>query len=111
VAKVTYLSRVREKKVLRGGPKPLRRRRWRTGTWVGFVALGLMRASALAMATGPQLIRCNIKGNISYRTGEHIYHSPQQLYYYLTQIDPARGERWFCSENEARQAGWRKARI
>lgn len=53
---------------------------------------------------------CNIKGNISYNTGEAIYHVPGQEYYDATVISASKGERWFCSEAEARQAGWRKAR-
>lgn len=53
---------------------------------------------------------CNIKGNISITTGERIYHVPGQRYYSATRISPKYGERWFCSEAEARQAGWRKAR-
>jgi hypothetical protein len=54
---------------------------------------------------------CNIKGNISQTTGEHIYHVPGQRYYDATVIDPAAGERWFCSEQEAIQAGWRKSKV
>lgn len=53
---------------------------------------------------------CNIKGNISINTGEHIYHVPGQEHYWETKISPQYGERWFCSEDEARAAGWRKAR-
>lgn len=51
---------------------------------------------------------CRIKGNIS----EHgrIYHVPGGKYYARTRIDEARGERWFCSEAEARAAGWRRSR-
>lgn len=52
---------------------------------------------------------CNIKGNISFNSGEKIYHLPGQAYYYDTTIDPAYGERWFCSEAEAQSNGWRKA--
>ena len=52
---------------------------------------------------------CNIKGNISYNTGEKIYHVPGQEYYDETVISPEYGERWFCSEEEARAAGWRRA--
>lgn len=52
---------------------------------------------------------CNIKGNISAK-GERIYHVPGQKYYSQTKISEGKGERWFCSEAEARQAGWRKAR-
>ncbi|MEO1788306.1 MAG: thermonuclease family protein [Pseudomonadota bacterium] len=51
---------------------------------------------------------CAIKGNIS--SGGHIYHMPGQEHYARTQINTARGERWFCSEAEARAAGWRRAR-
>ena len=52
---------------------------------------------------------CNIKGNISYNKGERIYHIPGQLDYNSTKISSRRGERWFCSEQEARSNGWRKA--
>jgi micrococcal nuclease len=51
---------------------------------------------------------CRIKGNIS-RSGARIYHVPGGQSYPRTQIDESRGERWFCSEEEARAAGWRKA--
>jgi hypothetical protein len=53
---------------------------------------------------------CDIKGNISLNSGERIYHVPGQEYYDVTKISPQHGERWFCSETEARQAGWRRAR-
>ena len=53
---------------------------------------------------------CSIKGNISVDTGERIYHAPGQKFYDETIIRPEFGKRWFCSEAEARQAGWRKAR-
>jgi hypothetical protein len=51
-----------------------------------------------------------IKGNVSYETGERIYHVPGQEYYDETVINPNYGERWFCTEQEAVEAGWRKAR-
>lgn len=51
---------------------------------------------------------CDIKGNIS-TSGEKIYHLPDCGSYAKTQIDEDRGERWFCSEQEAQEAGWRKA--
>jgi hypothetical protein len=53
---------------------------------------------------------CEVKGNISLRTGERIYHLPGQQYYDKTVIDPADGERWFCTEAEARANGWRKSK-
>jgi endonuclease YncB( thermonuclease family) len=51
---------------------------------------------------------CVIKGNIS--GSGRIYHMPGQENYADTQINAARGERWFCSEAEAQAAGWRRAR-
>ncbi|MCR9108658.1 thermonuclease family protein [Marivita sp. XM-24bin2] len=53
---------------------------------------------------------CKIKGNISLNSGERIYHVPGQEHYGKTRISVSKGERWFCSEAEARAAGWRKAR-
>lgn len=52
---------------------------------------------------------CNIKGNISINSGAHIYHVPGQQDYSSTRISSKYGERWFCSEDEAQAAGWRKA--
>lgn len=52
---------------------------------------------------------CEIKGNIS-RSGERIYHIPGQRDYAKTMINERDGERWFCSEEEARAAGWRRAK-
>ena len=52
---------------------------------------------------------CNIKGNIS-SNGNRIYHLPGTYWYSRTRINEAKGERWFCSEREARTAGWRAPR-
>ncbi len=52
---------------------------------------------------------CRIKGNIS-QSGDRIYHLPDSRSYAATRISEARGERWFCSEEEARTAGWRAPR-
>jgi endonuclease YncB( thermonuclease family) len=52
---------------------------------------------------------CAIKGNIS-RSGERIYHVPGQQHYERTRVDESSGERWFCSEEEAQAAGWRRAK-
>ncbi|MGN6142414.1 MAG: sunset domain-containing protein [Mesorhizobium sp.] len=67
----------------------------------------LQAASPAAKLLG---IGCDIKGNISINTGARIYHVPGQKFYDETVISPRYGERWFCSEAEARSAGWRKAR-
>ena len=61
--------------------------------------------------TGFRKVRgeCVIKGNIN-RSGRKIYHIPGGHYYNRTKISTARGERWFCSEAQARKAGWSKAK-
>ncbi|MEP0940969.1 MAG: thermonuclease family protein [Rhizobiaceae bacterium] len=48
---------------------------------------------------------CPIKGNIS-RNGR-IYHAPWSPWYSRTKISVNKGERWFCDEAEALEAGWR----
>ena len=53
---------------------------------------------------------CIIKGNIN-SSGEKIYHLPGQRYYDQTKIEESKGERWFCSEQEAQEAGWRKSKV
>ncbi len=52
---------------------------------------------------------CTIKGNIS-RNGERIYHLRGMQDYDKVRIVDRNGERWFCTEDEARAAGWRRAR-
>jgi endonuclease YncB( thermonuclease family) len=52
---------------------------------------------------------CKIKGNISSK-GKKIYHAPGQADYERTGINPTKGERWFCSDKDAKQAGWRRAK-
>lgn len=52
---------------------------------------------------------CRIKGNMSFTTGERLYHVPGGKWYDETRIDTSGGERWFCSEEEARAAGWRRS--
>ena len=55
-----------------------------------------------------ELTGCSIKGNISI-DGEKIYHLPGMRDYNKTIINPDKGERWFCTEDEARANGWRRA--
>ena len=52
---------------------------------------------------------CDIKGNISISSGEKIYHVPGGTFYDETVIRPEYGERWFCTEQEAINNGWRKS--
>lgn len=65
----------------------------------------------LPLSSSPSVVssNCLIKGNIS-STGEKIYHLPGCGSYEKTAIDESRGEQWFCGEDEAVKAGWRKAK-
>lgn len=71
-------------------------------------AAGVMAAGLASPALGQQ--ECNIKGNVNTQ-GERIYHVPGQRYYNDTRISRSHGERWFCSEEEARAAGWRRSKV
>lgn len=51
---------------------------------------------------------CAIKGNINSK-GDRIFHMPGQRDYQRTKISEGKGERWFCSTEEAMTAGWRPA--
>lgn len=94
-------------------------RREKLGIWAGTVmAPWEWRASQRQSSWPARQMRpgetgapgnCRIKGNISSK-GHRIYHVPGQEDYARTRINEARGERWFCSEGEARSAGWRRAR-
>ncbi|MFL2542677.1 MAG: thermonuclease family protein [Candidatus Latescibacterota bacterium] len=61
------------------------------------------------MTSGSAGASCQIKGNIN-RKGERIYHVPGGRDYETTKIDRTKEERWFCSEDEAQGAGWRRPR-
>ena len=80
------------------------------GIWAGaFVVPWEWRRGKRLLATNdnsPGI--CRIKGNIS-RNGR-IYHVPGGKYFRRTQIHTSKGERWFCSEAEAREAGWRRSK-
>lgn len=54
----------------------------------------------------PLPTECAIKGNVS-RSGR-IYHMPGSRDYDKVVINRDKGERYFCSEKEARACGWRK---
>jgi micrococcal nuclease len=60
------------------------------------------------MASSSNSEACTIKGNIS-STKEKIYHVIGCGSYAKTTIDESKGEKWFCSEQDALNAGWRKA--
>lgn len=91
----------------------------RLGMWAGTFQPPWEWRAGLRQATQPVRISplvgsgssgdCRIKGNIA-SDGERIYHMPGQQHYARTKISEGKGERWFCSEAEARAAGWRPAR-
>lgn len=83
-------------------------RTMRLGIWQGDASPAwVYRERAWAAADDAAPGGCAIKGNIS-RVG-HIYHLPWSPWYGKVKVDAAKGERWFCSEEEAQAAGWRPA--
>ncbi|MCC6007684.1 MAG: thermonuclease family protein [Rhodobacteraceae bacterium] len=66
------------------------------------------RRARHAAASHPPDPDCTIKGNISERG--RIYHVPGSPSYDRTSVNEARGQRWFCSVEEAEAAGWRAPR-
>lgn len=74
------------------------------------MAASLAYGAGQPSGAGASSANCVIKGNIN-GSGEHIYHMPGQAYYDKTVISSGKGERWFCSEADARAAGWRKAKV
>lgn len=78
------------------------------GLWAGtFRRPSHVRAERRQAAPPTAPVGCAIKGNIS--DNGRIYHAPWSDWYDRTRIDTTRGERWFCSEEEAIAAGWRAA--
>ncbi|KGN28859.1 hypothetical protein N798_16865, partial [Knoellia flava TL1] len=78
------------------------------GVWSAACSAPVVAAPAVP-GTTTKPSSCVIKGNIS-SSGEKIYHVPGGGSYDATVITASKGERWFCTEDEARAAGWRKAR-
>ncbi len=78
------------------------------GIWQGEAEPAwIYRENRWKVAEGDAPKGCAIKGNIT-ENGQ-IYHMPWSPWYGRVKIDPQRGERWFCSEAEAQNAGWRSA--
>ena len=50
-----------------------------------------------------------IKGNVDSATGVATYHPPGSLFYASTVVDESQGDRWFCLEEEATAAGFKKS--
>ena len=77
-----------------------------TGMWAGSFEMPWDWRATRGAHAGPE--GCEIKGNIS-SSGERIYHMPFHEYYGRTRINEQAGEVWFCTEEEALSAGWRRA--
>jgi hypothetical protein len=73
-----------------------------------FCGDGRTAAAPAAVQPAGAVADCAIKGNVS-SSGEHIYHMPGQAHYDRVTIRTELGERWFCSSDEARAAGWRRS--
>jgi hypothetical protein len=52
---------------------------------------------------------CQIKGNITFQD-DYIYHLPSSPDYADVKMQPEKGERWFCTLDEAISNGWRPPR-
>lgn len=101
-------------------PLPTKRRKRKGGLLkIAFRVVTLAAIALVAMQFGssrsPSLMTsitqpgCVIKGNISIKTKNKLYHLPGMEDYESTVIDPMNGERWFCTESEAISKGWSKA--
>ncbi|AMA07927.1 cold shock domain-containing protein [Picosynechococcus sp. PCC 73109] len=63
----------------------------------------------LAILRFSERYNCVIKGNISHPSGEKLYHKPGYRDYEEVDIFENEGEQWFCSEQEAINAGFKDA--
>lgn len=59
--------------------------------------------------TKPPNQNCIIKGNSDPKSGTKIYHLPGCFNYEKIVISEKDGDRWFCSEEEARASGFRQS--
>jgi len=104
----TNQSRAQINRSHRGQTTSRRLPSWRQGLVALAIGSSIGIGSIWASTIWPMRLGCTIKGNISIG-GERIYHVETGMFYDVTRIDPFKGERWFCSETEARAAGWRKS--
>ncbi|MBS0244532.1 MAG: thermonuclease family protein [Proteobacteria bacterium] len=86
-----------------------RARQARVGIWSGTAQPAWeYRAQKWHTAESTAPAGCAIKGNVT--ANGRIYHMPWSPWYDRVHMDDSKGKRWFCSEAEAIQAGWRAAR-
>lgn len=58
----------------------------------------------------PKDSRCVIKGNIDFPINKYTYHLPGCRQYETSVVQEDKGEQWFCTEAEAKKAGFTKAK-
>src|SRR5450631_2608276 len=66
----------------------------------------LLASASGSVAPSPD---CTIKGNVN-GAGECIYHKPTSRWYAQIKMQIAKGTRWFCSVDEAEEAGCRETK-
>jgi endonuclease YncB( thermonuclease family) len=81
-------------------------RKAKRGIWAGTAEAPWDWRAAQIAGSAPKG-ECVIKGNIS--GGKKIYFMPFHTLYKNVKVDEGKGERWFCTEDEALAAGWRRA--
>jgi endonuclease YncB( thermonuclease family) len=81
------------------------------GIWSGGLTMpeAWRHAQDGAATAGAVTGDCLIKGNVG-SGGRRVYHLPGQADYDATRINPRKGEAYFCTEAEARAAGFRRAK-
>jgi len=85
-------------------------KREKAGMWHGaFIKPWDWRRGDRLPNTNEQKGKCLIKGNIS--SSGKIYYTPSSPWYDRTKINTAKDERWFCTEAEAVETGWRAPKM
>jgi len=79
------------------------------GIWRGdFVQPSEWRAGRRLNAGDGQIVEtCDVKGIVS-DNGDKVYFVPTDIEYGDIEIDSGRGEEFFCSDDQAELAGWRR---
>ena len=68
--------------------------------------LGIHSSLCKKISPTPPSEKCDIKGNIDKGTWDHLYHLPKCRHYNQIILDEDLGEKFFCSEKEAQDAGF-----
>ncbi|QPJ65344.1 MAG: hypothetical protein G3M78_08045 [Candidatus Nitrohelix vancouverensis] len=81
-----------------------------SGVIFGILSFLLFSEEEVSLKASDQGVWCAVKGNVNAK-GEKIFHLPGDKWYDKTTINESTdtGERWFCSAEDAKQAGFRRA--